>query len=264
MRPAQEPPPHRVELAEVGRDGLAPVQRATRSASARWTFVTAAVFALAALVLAVVGVAAPERGGDLPAGVVKVAGVDPVLAGEVAVDATNPIPITVTGVEGDRGTVALRVFGRPIGREQTVPIPAERRRLATTVRVDPWLLVGHTTAEVTVANGDRHRGTYRFGMTATQPASRTAAAAFVIVVALMAMALMDRTIRDICRGTERAVGRIAVPGCAAVVAAAAVVLAWIVLGREPTVPGLVGCVALAVVAGVTVTFGARRVGRRVR
>lgn len=230
--------------------------------SAQWAFLAAGLLGLAALVLALVGIAAPERGGDLPSGTLKVAGVDPVLAGDVAVDATRPIPITLTGVAGDRVVMGLTIMGRTIGRQETPSIPAGGRRLPTTLTVDPWVLVGRTTAEVTVANDHRTLGTYRFGMTPTQPASRTAVAAFVVVVAIMAMALMEKTIRALCRGGEPAAGGMAVPGCAAVVGVAPVVLAWIVLRQEPTVPGLIGCVALATAAGVAGWLGALMVRRR--
>jgi hypothetical protein len=232
--------------------------------SAQWAFLVAGLFGLAALVMALVGLAAPERGGDLPSGAIKVAGVDPVLAGDVAVDATRPIPIALTGVEGDRVVMGLTIIGRSISRQETPAIPAGSRRLPTTLTVDPWLLAGRTTAEVTVANDHRNLGTYRFGMTATQPASRTAVAAFVVVVVIMAMTLMEKTIRALCRGSEPAAGGIAVPVCAAALGAAAVGLAWIVLGQEPTVPGLIGCVVLATAAGVAGWLGARRAGRVVR
>jgi hypothetical protein len=81
-------------------------------------------------------------------------------------------------------------------------------------------------------------------------------------VAIMAMTLMEKTICALCRGSEPAAGGIAVPVCAAAVGAAAVGLAWIVLGQEPTVPGLIGCVVLATAAGVAGWLGARMVGRR--
>jgi serine/threonine-protein kinase len=233
----------------------------TPARSAQWAFLAAGLLGLAALVLALVGIGAPERGGDLPSGAIKVAGVDPVLAGDVPVDATRPIPIALTGVEGDRVVMGLTIMGRTIGRQETSAVPAGGRKLPTTLTVDPWVLAGRTTAEVTVANDHRTLGTYRFGMTPTQPASRTAVAAFVVVVAIMAMTLMEKTIRALCRGSEPTAGGIAVPVCAAAVGATAVGLAWIVLRREPTVPGLIGCVVLATAAGVAGWLGARQMGR---
>ncbi|CAN5553992.1 serine/threonine-protein kinase [soil metagenome] len=238
-----------------------PVRNTSRSP--RWAFLVAGLLALAALVLAVVGIAAPGHGGDLSPGAVRVAGVDPVLTEDVAVDATRPIPITVNGVEGDRVFMGLTILGRTIGRQETSAIPAGSRRLPTTMTMNPWLTAGRTTAEVTVANDHRTLGTYRFGMTATEPASRRAVAAFVIVVAIMAMALMEKTIRALCGGTAPAGGGVAVPFCAAAVGAAVVGLAWLLLGQELTVPGLIGCVALSAAAGVALSLGARRVGRRV-
>ncbi|MCV7225414.1 serine/threonine-protein kinase [Mycolicibacterium komossense] len=263
VRPALKQ--HCVEHAEVGRDRdrSGPV-RIARMDSSRWAFIVTGVLGVAALVLALVGVAQPQRGGDLPAGAIKVAGVDPTSGGDVAVDATGPIPITITGLEGDRAILAMNVLGRRVDQQETLPIPAGRRRLPTTVTVNPWFLVGRATVEVTVVNGHRNAGTYRFGMTATQPASRTAGMVFAFVVALMAMALMEKNIRALSRGSEPAAGGLGIPVCGAAVAVAVAALAWILLGRELSAPGLIGCAVLAAAAGVAVSLGARRVGRRVR
>ncbi len=252
-KPTQTAPPHRVETA----DSAAPF-------SAIAAFGIAGVLALAALVLGLVGIGGPEHGGDLLPGTVRVAGQDPVTTRDIAVDATVPIPITMTGRPGEQVTLALNILGRSVGRRATEPLPAGQRSVATALTVNPWLLAGRTTAEVTVIKGQSTIAIHRFRMSATQPASRTAAAAVAVVAAFLAVAAMESQLRALAKGAAPAGGAIAVSVSGAVLGVAVVGLAWILLGQEPSVPGLIGCAALTTAAAVVARLGALKVGRRVR
>jgi len=102
VRPAEALPRPRIELADVGRKDVAPVQQVVKFPSPRVPVAVAAVLAVLAVAVALVGLGAPPRGGDLAPGTVTVAGVDPTTGADVKVDMTKPIPVSVAGLPGDR------------------------------------------------------------------------------------------------------------------------------------------------------------------
>ncbi|HEX9831466.1 MAG TPA: protein kinase [Mycobacterium sp.] len=265
IRPAQPQPRPRVELADVGRNDVAPVQDVIKFRSPRVPFMVAAVLGLLAVAVALVGLGVPPRGGDLASGAVTVAGVDPAAGGRVEIDMSKPIPVTVAGIPGDAVALSLDVLGTPVGRHDA-PLVPEGPGLTAQVPapVNPFVLAGDLTGEVTVLSGETPFSSYRFGIRTTQPALTTAAAVALAVLTLFAAAYVESYIRALRRGRSRFSGSFGLPLSAAALAVAAVGAAWILLGREPTVPTLVGSTALAAAAGVAATLGAMRIGRKYR
>lgn len=262
VRPAERLPRPRVELADVGRDDVVPIQQAVNFASPRTPALVAAALALLAVVIGVVGLSAPPRGGQLPPGVVTVAGVDPTTGAEVHADLSRPIPVTVTGVAGDRVALGLDVLGAPAGRREA-PIVAGGPAPTALVPapVNPFLLAGRTTAVLTVWDGQTPTAAYRFGLRTTQSGARTAVAVGTVVLALFTAAYLESYLRGLRRGQRRISGGIGVPLCAAGFAVAVVGAAWVLGGREPTVATLVASAAVGTAAGVAATIAAIRVGR---
>jgi tRNA A-37 threonylcarbamoyl transferase component Bud32 len=226
-------------------------------------FVVAAVLAAAAAAVAVIGLGTPPRGGDLPPGAVTIAGTDPTGSGEVSVDLSRPIPVTVTAPGADSVTLALDVLGAPVGRKETPLAPADR---STTLPppVNRYVLAGRMTAQITVLHNHTPLGTYRFVLKSAQSATTTVTAAVTLVLTLLACAYIESNLRVLRRGRESPLAVLVVPMFAAALAAAAVAAAWILVGHPPTVATLACSAGLAAVAGFAAVIGAHRLGGRYR
>ncbi len=226
-------------------------------------FVLAAVLALAAVAVAFIGLGGPPRGGDQAPGAVTIAGTDPTSSGEVSVDLSKPIPVTVTAPEADSVTLAVDILGAPIGRQEAPLAPADR---STTLRppVNRYVLAGHMTARITVLHNHTPLGTYQFILKSAQSATRTVTAAVTVVLTLLACSYIESNLRVLRRGRESPLAVLVVPMFAALLAVAAVAAAWILVGQPPTVATLACAAGLAAVAGFAATVGAHRVGTRYR
>ena len=260
VRQAQPLPRPQIALADVGRKDLAPVQKVVDFRSPRVPFIVAAVLALVAIALALIGLGAPPRGGDLKPGVVTVAGVDPAAVGDVDVDMSQPIPVSST--QGTVADLSLIVLGESIGGQQVPLTPGAPS--AVPAPVNPYLLAGQLTGQITVRNGEAPAATYRFGIHTKQRALTTAVAIAVVVLAMFAAAYVESYIRTLRRGRSRVSGSFGLTLSAAALAVAAVGAAWVLMGREPTITTLVGCVVLASAAGIAATVGSLRIGTKYR
>jgi hypothetical protein len=265
IRPAEPLERARVALADVAPRDVAPVQRVVKFRSARVPFIVSIVLAAAAIGLALMGLGAAPRGGDLPAGTVTVGGADPTSGVPVTVDMSQSLPVTVAGVAGDRVALSLDMLGATVGRHEAPLVPSERgSSAALPPPVNRYLLGGNTTADITVLQGQTPVADYRFGLRSTQPATRTAAAVATVVVALFAAAYIESSIRALRRGRSRVSASLTLPLSAALLGLAGVGAAWILTGFEPTRATVAGVAAVAGAAGVAAAVGAMRVGRRAR
>jgi hypothetical protein len=265
IRPAEPLERARVALADVAPRDVAPVRRVVKFRSARVPFIVSIVLAAAAIGLALMGLGAAPRGGDLPAGTVTVGGADPTSGVPVTVDMSQSVPVTVAGVAGDRVALSLDMLGATVGRHEAPLVPSEQgSSAALPPPVNRYLLGGNTTAHITVLQGQTPVADYRFGVRSTQPATRTAAAVATVVVALFAAAYIESSIRALRRGRSRVSANLTLPLSASLLGLAAVGGAWILTGTEPTRPTVAGVAAVAGAAGVAAAVGAMRVGRRAR
>ena len=247
-----------------------PVQRPSRTGatllgsdfkSPRVPYIIAAVLAIAAGVLAFVGLGAPPHGGDLKPGMVTIAGVDPVTATEVSIDMSKPIPVTVTGMPGDTASLSLTVLGFSLGNHDA-PLGGPGPALAADVPdpLNPYIVAGKMSGELRISNVDGTSTTYRFGIRSTQPATTTAVAAGVVVLALFAFAYIESYTRTLRRGRHEVSAWVGLPLATALLVVAAVGALWVLTGREPTMDTLVACAAIGVAAGLSTTIGATRRG----
>lgn len=265
IRPAQPLPRPRVELAEVARDDVAPVQQVVKFASPRVPFLVAALLGVVAIAVAVIGVGSAPRGGDLPPGSATVAGVDPTIGEPVEVDMSRPIAVTVAGLPADSVALSLDIAGTSLGRHDAPLVPAGPAPAAEVpAPVNPYVLAGNLTGQLQLLDGETTTGTYRFGMRTSQSPLTTAVAVGVVVLALFAAAYIESYIRALRRGRSRLSGSLGLPLSAAGLAVAVVGAAWVLLGHEPTLPTVIGSVAVAAAAGIAATVGAMRIGRKYR
>jgi serine/threonine-protein kinase len=241
------------------RDAL---PRPAKRASPAIPFAIAAALALAAVVVALVGLGAPAIGGDLPPGTVTVSGIDPVGAGEITADLSKPIPIVVTAPGADSASLALDILGTSVGG-RTVPLtpgPAGGTAMLSSP-VNRYVLAGSLPAEITVMRGPTPVGTYRFTLSSTQSALTTVTAVGTLILILIAAAYLESNIRVLRQGRrESPASVLAALLFAAALGVAAVAAAWVLFGSPPTIATLTISAGLGALAGLAAALGARRVG----
>lgn len=231
-------------------------------ASPRTPYLVTAVLAVAVIVLALVGLGSPARGGNLQPGVVEIAGVDPVTAGDVEVDMSKPVPITVTGMPGDTATLSQDVLGITLG-DNGSKLTADGPNLMAELDVlNPHLVAGQMSGEILIRKGNSITGTYRFGIRSTQSAVPTALTIGIAFLALFAVAYIESYTRMLRRGRSRMSARVGLPVATAVLSASIVGAAWVAVGREPTVATLIACASVGVAAGVAGTIAVIRQGQQ--
>lgn len=240
-------------------------QQPTAPPSPAIPFVVAAVLALAAVAVALIGLGAPPVGGDLPPGAVTVNGIDPSLTGEVSVDLSKPLSLAVAAPGAGAVTLALNIFGVPVGHREAALAPGPTGGVATLPSpVNRFVLAGRVPAEITVLREGAPVGTYRFTLNSTQPATVTVTALVTLVLLLLAAAYVESHLRVLRRGRERPTSMVAVPVFSAVFAVGVVVAAWVLLAKPPTVTTLAVSAGLAAGVGLAAAIGSSRAGRRAR
>ena len=223
----------------------------------------APALALAAVGVALIGLGAAPLGGDLPPGAVTIAGADPTRSGEITVDLSKPILVTVAAPDADSVLLTLTVLGAPVARQETVLGAAPSGRSASLPPlVNRYLLGGRIPAQITVLRENTPVGSYRFVMIGTQHATVTAAAAAALVLAVIAGAYLEANLRVLRRGRDSVSAVLGVPLFAVGLSVAAVVAGWVLLGHPPTITTLAWAAGLAAAAGIAATIAASRAGRR--
>lgn len=263
VKPTQTLPRPRVELIDIAQSDVAPVREIVKFPSARLPFALAALLGLAAVAVALLGLGAPPRGGDLAPGTVTIAGVDPTASDDITIDMSTPIPVTVAGLPAGEVALGWNIFDTTVGRH-AVPLTAGVQGGTAEVPppVNPYLVAGRMTGALTVSSPGNAPLTYRFGIHTVQSEKTTALAVGTVALALFAASYVESYIRALRRGRSRLTGVIGVPLSAAGLGIAVIGAAWVLLGHEPTVTAVVGTTALAGASGLAATFGAMRIGYR--
>ncbi|MFB7717696.1 protein kinase [Nocardia sp. NPDC056100] len=261
VRPLEPIRHNGVRLVDVDRKDLVPVQRVVTLRSPRLPFVAAAVLGGAVVAAAVLGIGAGSA-RDVPAGAVRIAGVDPAAVSRVDVDLSKPIPVTLNGVDADSVRLSLKVLGATVGGAAADMSPGTEVEVSPPV--NPYVLAGNQTAELTLFRNGSQVQSYEFGMHSTQRATTTATAIGTLLLILFAAAYAESNARTLRRGSSRIAATIGLTLSTAVLGIAAVAAAWVLLGREPTLATVIVCAAVGAGAGAALATGCRRVGKRFR
>jgi hypothetical protein len=134
-------------------------------------------------------------------------------------------------------TVALTSPQRPV--DVAVPSP-----------VNPYLVAGTTTGELTLTKNGIPTAHYQFAMRSSQRAVTTALAVGAALAALFGVAHIESCLRSLRRRRSRITAALGLPAAAAVLAVAAALIIWVLTGRELAVQTLVVAAVLAGAAGV--------------
>ncbi|MFC8043193.1 protein kinase [Nocardia sp. NPDC057353] len=262
VRPQGDVQDRGARLIDLDRADLVPVNEVVRFASPRVPFAIAAVLALGACAVAVVGLGGPAAGGDLAPRTVTLANADPAATGPITLDLAAPVPLRVDGVDADAARLSVVVLGARIGGA-TTPI-APGNPTAVPAPVNPYIMAGTGTAELTLLRGGAEIATQRVGFRTAQPAISTAVAVGVALLALLAFAYLESNLRALRRGRGALANTAGLVVSAAAAAVAVAGAAWVLLGTQPTVPALAVAALGAAGAGVAAASGARRMGKRYR
>ncbi|MCU1648488.1 MAG: Non-specific serine/threonine protein kinase [Nocardia sp.] len=262
VRPLEPVQHSGIRLVDVDRGDLVPIQKVVTLRSPRVPFFAAAVLAVVVCGAAVLGVGAgPQR--DLPpTGQIHLAGIDPSAASTVDLDLSKPVPLVLTGTDADTARLSLNLLGVRLGGAET---PVQRGASTDLpAPVNPYVLAGDLTAELTLSRNGSDVTTYRFGVRTAQRATTTATAIVLLVLLLFAAAYAESNARTLRHGSARITATIGLTLSAALLALTALGASWILLGREPTLPAVILCAALGAAAGAAFALGCRRVGKRYR
>ncbi|GAA5072698.1 serine/threonine-protein kinase [Nocardia iowensis] len=262
VRPLHAMPDSGVPLAEIDRRDLVPIQEVVSFESPRVPFAVAGVLALAAVVLAVLGLGAPTIGGDLSPGAVTLGGVDPATT-PVDVDLAKPIPLRVNGIDADAASLKVTVLGVPVGGE-TVPFVPGDQGAVLPAPINQYVMAGTLTGELVLLRNGSAIAAERVELQTAQRPTTTATAAGVVLLALFSLAYLESNMRRLRRGRGGFANSIGLAVSASLLAVALVGAAWILLEHPPTTVTTAGSAAFAAAAGLAASLGARRIGKRHR
>jgi serine/threonine-protein kinase len=239
-----------------------PARQPSAARSPKIAAAVAAVLALAAVAVALIGLGSAPFGGDLTPGAVTINGTDPTANRDVPVDLSKPIPVAVTAAGADSVTLSVDILGLSVGSREA-PLSPDG---ATTVAapVNRYVMAGNMPAQITLLHDHTPLGTQRFTLSSSQSAVTTATAAATLIVVLIAGAYLESHLRVLRRGRERPSSVVAVPLFSAALAVAIVAAAWVLLGNPPTVATLVVSAGLGAGAGLAAAIAAGQRGRRAR
>lgn len=274
-----------VSALEVDRADIVPVKKVVEVRPPWIPLASALALLAAAAGLALAGIGAPARSGDLAPGTVTVAGADPAGREAIPLDLTKPIPVVAgrlpPGAEGTtQVSLTLSVLGVRLASGQAEPAVSSGGGLAASIDAASgrFLVAGETTGEIRFlgpkvvappGGGEPQVGQsvlagQRFSATSQQPLYLTLPAAAAAGLLLFVLAYVESLLRPLRRGRRRVTG---VAGMAVMGTLAGVVIvaaAWLIGGREPTLPTVVAAAAAGGVAGVSLAVAAIRIGRRRR
>jgi hypothetical protein len=263
---------HRIAVAGVdgALDGLdqaiAAPARVLVTRSMSWGFVAAAValFGLAG-VIGLVGLDAPDRSASVGTGQVFIAGQDLAADEVIAIDAGEPVAITIGDQasaaigRADSVRLALGVAGIDLTADQT-SLVEEDGELGAEVDLSnrDFLVAGHVGGELQLLADGEVISTHEFDAKSDESVYLSAPGEFTAGLLLFALAGAEILLRQMRRGRRRRAGIVGLAGLGVVAGFALGAIAALVAGQEPTVLVMVVTAMLGAIAGVVAGLGAQR------
>jgi serine/threonine-protein kinase len=252
-----------VQLDRVAEADLVPVKEVmVPPAKATWPLLLTALLLLLTVVLALVGIGSPSTGGDLPAGSVRIAGVDPTSGKVVELDLSKPVPVVLGAgaPSADRARLTLGALGQRV-TQSSAPLRVAGHVASIDTGSSRYLVGGRLTAQLDLVKGSTVVGHVSFVATTSQLGLISAAGAGVVLLLLFALAYAESFARSLRRGRRIATATAGLVVMGALIGIGIVGLVWVLGVEAPTIATLVGCAVLGGGAGAAMAVGARRVGR---
>ena len=224
----------------------------------------------ASVVIAAFGLGGPPRSGDIPAGYITIAGVDPATARVVHVDMSKPIPIAgrlpPAAARADSVKLTFKASDVELGSAAAGVVPTPEGTFTATFKTSGgrYLLAGKAAARIELLQGDATRAHQNFIVRSKQFALATIPA----IVSLVSLwALLNRIgwiWRGMWKGRRRRFGALRLAGLGTLAGAVFVGIAWLALARTPMLSTVITCAALGAGAGLCGGMAALYLGDRAR
>jgi len=229
-------------------------------------FAAAALLGGLALVLALVGLGQPSVGGSLPAGSVRVAGIDPASGSAVTLDMSKPIPVMVVSDSSGADHVQLTesVLGQEVSSADAPLAPAAPGEVAEVSLGGRYLVGGSFTAKVELLRSGQDVGDRTFPARTSQSGLLSVPAGVALVLLLFAIAYGESLLRSLRRARRGLTAPVGLTIIGAVFGLDFVGIAWVLAKKVPTAESLVVCVVIGAGAGLAAGLGGIRAGQRRR
>jgi Protein kinase domain len=257
-----------VGLEDVRESDLVPVQSVLiPPAKATVPLLLALVGFVLVVLVAAFGIGSPSHSGDLRAGTVTVASVDPTSGHVVTLNLSRNVAVGVTSAApaATRARLTLESVGQHIV-QASAPLlithgPVPGRIASVDLTSARYLTGGRLGGEVELLQGGAVVGHQQFAVKTSETGVLTAAGAVTILLLLFALAYGESFARSLRRGrrTRSATFGLAVMG--ALVGLGLVSLMWVTGFRAPTIATVVVCMVLGAATGVAFAVGATRLGK---
>jgi hypothetical protein len=256
----------RRHIAVAGVDGidktLAAPARVVATRSMSWGFVGPAIALLGvAGVVGLVGLDAPDRSASVGTGQVFIAGQDLAANDLVAIDAGEPVAITIgdqVAARADSVRVTLGVAGIDLTADEA-PLVEQGGELGAQVDLSSrdFLVAGRVGGELQLLADGEVVSTHEFAAKSDESVYLSAPGEFIAGLLLFALAGAEILLRQMRRGRRRSTGIAGLAGIGVVAGFALGAIAALIGAQEPT--GLVvGVTALlGAIAGVIAGIGTR-------
>jgi hypothetical protein len=230
----------------------------------------ALALAAAAILIAGVGLGEPPRSGDIPAGYITIAGVDPAAVRVVRLDMSRPIPIAgrlpAQAAHADSVKLTFKAADVELGSGAVGIAPGSDGTFSATFRTSGgrYLLTGKAATQLEFLQGDATRAHRNFIVRSDQWGLATIPAIASIVSLWALLSRVRWLLRSMRRGRRRRTGPIRLAGLGALGGGVFVGLAWLVFARPPLLSTVIVCAALGAAAGACAAIGALNAGDRAR
>jgi len=233
---------------------------------------TALGLLLVCLAVAFIGLGSPStrKAGDLQAGAVTVAGVDPAGNQVIPLDLSQPVVIAgevpAPPQPVDQVKLSLSVGGVPVGNVQAsmTASPDGRFNVPLDMTGFRYLLANRTAAALAIKGGGTTLAHATFTVRNRQSPYLTVPAALGVAMLLFTLAYIESLLRSLRRRRKRMVGPVGLVILGGLVGVTAVWWGWLVASVEPTRATLIVCVLLGAAAGLAAALAAIRMGARHR
>lgn len=268
MRPTAMVRPEGVSVIDRRPEDVVPLREVVKvPPPPRVQVVAALVLLAAAASAAFFGIGKPSRTRDLPAGTVTVAGADSAASEGISLDLSKPIPISADPVPAGATQVRLvfSIAGFPVRSFQAPLDPSGTGAVASIDAASArFLIAGETTGELRFLSDGEVLARQDFAARAEQPFYLTAPGVAAITLALFVFAYIESLLRPMRRGRKKLTGAAGLTMLGAGAGIVILMLVWLLVEKEPTLPTAVASAALGAGAGFSAGLAAIRTGKRRR
>jgi len=233
-------------------------------------FAIAILLLAASAIIAITGVASPDRTGNLPPGAVTVAGVDPTTDAVAKIDLDQPIVVAGTlpqsAASANQVALGFSAAGVSLGQAKTPITPGPDGKFSATFKTSgsKYLIAGRATGKVELNHDASVLANQSFGAKSTQPAYLTVPGVIMIASLLFIAGYPASILRGMRRGRKKVTGTVGLTILGGLFGVFVVCGMWLFGGKEPVSGTLAASVVVGMLGGFAAGLGGLQLGRRRR